>query len=259
SLRTKIDFTAEPVTAIEGVVDSVVGDAIRGWAVRKYLRSGLIRGGLKIQVRCDGVVIGEVVGDRPRMDVARELRCDPHVAFEFRLPPHCRTGQEFTFSFRAMPEVHELVGSPMSVKYRSLDSDDDLRALAATVGELCVRAFKVQRQVRDLVPPTEATVENYDEWARRYQARLRGRLVSGEPPLGSAPLVSVIMTTYRTNPAHVVAAIQSVVAQTYTNWELIIVDDGSDSPALFACLKGYAASDARISCIFQRNNRGISA
>jgi GT2 family glycosyltransferase len=254
----ELEFTAEPVTSIDGVVDGLQGDSIRGWAVRKHHKTAGLEGHLTVQVLCNGIVAGEILADQPRMDVAREYRCDPCVGFEYNLPQHCRNGLEFEFVFKVLPEGETLAGCPLAVKHRSKENADDLRALSDTVSDLCAKAFKLQRQVRDILPVADATVLNYDGWARRYQSRLRTRMAAAGPLPEDAPLVSVIMPTFQTNLAHLTAAIESVQAQTYINWELIIVDDGSRQPALTACLKNYATIDNRISCVLSRENRGIS-
>lgn len=61
---------------------------------------------------------------------------------------------------------------------------------------------------------------------------------------GVEGLVSVIMPTY--NAAKFVAdSIESIIAQTYTNWELIITDDKSSDDTI-DILRRYAARDSRI-------------
>lgn len=70
----------------------------------------------------------------------------------------------------------------------------------------------------------------------------------------SAPLVSVITPTYNQEP-YIAACIESVLAQTYSNWEQIIVDDGSTDKTADV-IHGF--SDARIRFIRQ-SNRGIEA
>lgn len=59
-----------------------------------------------------------------------------------------------------------------------------------------------------------------------------------------SPLVSVVMPCY--NAANFIGdSIDSVIQQTYANWELIIVDDGSRDNSL-EVIKKYAALDSRV-------------
>lgn len=70
------------------------------------------------------------------------------------------------------------------------------------------------------------------------------------------PKVSVIMPAY--NAARFVeTAIRSVMAQTLTQWELLVLDDGSqdDTCAIVSCL---AAEDPRIHLIPNEKNMGVA-
>jgi glycosyltransferase involved in cell wall biosynthesis len=58
------------------------------------------------------------------------------------------------------------------------------------------------------------------------------------------PLISVCMPVYNTE-RYIAEAVESILAQTYRDFEFIIVDDGSSDRSL-AILKRYAAQDARI-------------
>ena len=69
------------------------------------------------------------------------------------------------------------------------------------------------------------------------------------------PKISVIMPVYRTE-ATVAAAIESVLAQTEPDFELVCVDDGSPDRA-GEILASYAAKDPRIR-VFTQENRGLS-
>lgn len=70
----------------------------------------------------------------------------------------------------------------------------------------------------------------------------------------TGPLVSVVMPVYRAGPMADVA-IRSVLAQSWRNLELIIVDDGSPGHYL-APLERWAAADPRIRLIRCAKNRG---
>lgn len=70
------------------------------------------------------------------------------------------------------------------------------------------------------------------------------------------PRISVIIPVY--NREHLIAcAIDSVVNQTETDWELIIVDDGSEDATGRICDQ-YAEADPRLH-VLHTKNRGVSA
>lgn len=71
------------------------------------------------------------------------------------------------------------------------------------------------------------------------------------------PLVSIVTPAYN-GENYLDETIRSVIAQTYPNWELIIVDDGSKDGTA-AIVKGWAEKDPRIKYIYQENQRMASA
>lgn len=69
------------------------------------------------------------------------------------------------------------------------------------------------------------------------------------------PVISVIVPVYKVEP-YLRQCIDSILAQTYTNFELILVDDGSPDNCGAICDE-YAARDSRIVVIHQEN-QGVS-
>ena len=70
-------------------------------------------------------------------------------------------------------------------------------------------------------------------------------------------LISVIMAAYNAENT-VASAIKSVLGQTYQNFELLIIDDGS-SDLTAAIVKDFAVRDERIRLIANAQNSGVSA
>jgi glycosyltransferase involved in cell wall biosynthesis len=79
----------------------------------------------------------------------------------------------------------------------------------------------------------------------------------------SSPRVSVLMLTFN-RPKFISRAIESIVAQSFTNWELIVVHDGPNEE-IAAILKGWEAREPRVRYIrrlekgniAQANNHGL--
>ncbi len=71
-----------------------------------------------------------------------------------------------------------------------------------------------------------------------------------------SPLISIITPNY--NCARFIAqTIESVLAQTYTNWEMLIVDDCSTDGS-YEIAQGYAEKDSRIKVFRNEKNSGTA-
>ncbi|MEP7278869.1 MAG: glycosyltransferase family A protein [Bacteroidota bacterium] len=70
----------------------------------------------------------------------------------------------------------------------------------------------------------------------------------------TTPLVSVLMTAYN-REKYIAEAIESVLASSYTNFELIITDDGSGDNTV-AIAKKYEAADTRVKLYINETNLG---
>lgn len=75
--------------------------------------------------------------------------------------------------------------------------------------------------------------------------------------LARRPSFSVVTPVYNVAPRYLEAAIASVIAQWYPDWELVLVDDASTDPETRACLDRIA--DPRITVRRQERNGGIAA
>jgi teichuronic acid biosynthesis glycosyltransferase TuaG len=71
------------------------------------------------------------------------------------------------------------------------------------------------------------------------------------------PLVSIIMPTYNTEK-YIRYSIESVISQTYLNWELIIIDDGSTDNTVII-VNEFIKKDSRIRYIYQNNAKQARA
>jgi GT2 family glycosyltransferase len=73
------------------------------------------------------------------------------------------------------------------------------------------------------------------------------------------PLISILVPTYNTDLGFLKDCVESVQAQSYDNWELILVDDASPNQEVRDAIKGFADTDERIRYEFCKKNGHISA
>lgn len=73
----------------------------------------------------------------------------------------------------------------------------------------------------------------------------------------SKPKISVLMAVYNENPTYLKRAIQSILNQTFSNFEFIIIDDNSNKQT-HSALKSYTKKDVRITLIKNKKNLGLT-
>ena len=73
----------------------------------------------------------------------------------------------------------------------------------------------------------------------------------------SLPKISIVMAAYN-EERDIEKALDSILAQTFTDWELIIIDDGS-TDATAPIIQGYADKDSRIKLVCNETNLELSA
>lgn len=74
--------------------------------------------------------------------------------------------------------------------------------------------------------------------------------------MNKVPKISVIVPVYKAE-AYLHRCVDSIIAQTFTDWELLLVDDGSPDRSGDICDE-YASKDARIR-VFHKENGGVSS
>lgn len=100
--------------------------------------------------------------------------------------------------------------------------------------------------------------EGYQRWIRMNEPGPRELAEQRDHIFTSRPRISIIVPTWNTPRAQFQAMIQSVLEQTYDNWELCIADGGSSDATFRKVLRRLAAQDARIRLTLLPGNRGIS-
>jgi GT2 family glycosyltransferase len=106
-----------------------------------------------------------------------------------------------------------------------------------------------------------APLTEYQEWLQRHRASTDDldRMHQEARRFATQPLLSVIMPVYDTSALWLTEAVESVLAQAYENWELLLIDDGSSATDLVNALPALAARDQRIVLDRTPKNEGISA
>lgn len=93
----------------------------------------------------------------------------------------------------------------------------------------------------------------YKNWINKYNHFLNRQ------PANKSLCFSIVVPVYNANLLWLDEAINSVINQSYSNWELCIADDCSTDPQVKVALKAYASNNPKIKVTFREANGHISA
>ena len=258
-MMPELHFCLTRQLRIEGVLDGLVDGLIQGWVLTVDQRNNAKLGGARVLVSAQGQPIAEIVADQFRGDVAEALGCDPACGFSFVLPQALRLGRRVKLDFHVIPERVQLRGAPIEITVPTAQERSQIAAMIERTDEMFRFAYNLRRDLKAALPADRFSLADYRSWAAQNDPLILPRSTIRYGVRLDEPRVSVLCPVYRPVLAEFLAAIDSVLAQTYANWELILVDDASRDDALSITLAELTKLDPRIKLITQPKNSGIAA
>ena len=178
ALRPSFTFADTPLVTVQGNVDGLVHNALRGWVLRRVGRDPVAQARCDILITCENVKIAQIKADRFRRDVGNVLGCDPNCGFEFTVPHAFQKNFSQTFRFFLLPEMIELNNSPFVTATVSDFLEGKLVSIASDMSRMYADMERLRREITSLLPSQGYHLGDYDRWARRYYENLRARVAA---------------------------------------------------------------------------------
>lgn len=99
---------------------------------------------------------------------------------------------------------------------------------------------------------------SYDKWLPKHLPTQAELAKQRETTFELNPKISIVVPLYKTPKNYLAEMIESVKAQTYSNWELCLSDGSGENSPIEDVLKKYQAEDERIKVVFNNQQLRIS-
>lgn len=155
----------------------------------------------------------------------------------------------------------ELIAKRSSVAHKRMEKIRDLMNMETVHVAL---EFWKENGLRALVKKSAHKLQgidndyDYSEWYDLTKPTEEELEAQRNEKFENPPLLSVVIPVYKTPERYLREMIDSIIAQTYTNWELCIADGSPKGQDVSRVLKSYAQKDERIRFQVLGENRGIS-
>jgi len=240
-------------------VDGIRGGALVGWALRTRERDRRKVGSVRILVSAAGQPLAELVANVFRPDVALALGSEAACGFSFPISQELIDSGIHSITVRSLPDLRPLVGSPAALDLRGQIRGSEAKLFSDDIDELFKIAYRMKIRIDEATVEDRYPLAEYSRWFKRARIHARQRCVAkfGKQETNLTK-ISIVCPVYRPDLVAFQATLDSVRAQSHQNWELILVDDGSEDASLGKVGAQYAKLDARVKWMSLRNNVGIS-
>ena len=146
-----------------------------------------------------------------------------------------------------------------SAELRTLLNTKTFR-LSAGIRSLWARARGNRQPTHTRARSTPVAANSYQDWVRAFDTLSeedRKRLGAKISDLTQRPTFSILMPVFNPEAGHLRQAIESVLDQTYPDWELCIADDASTAGHVRSLLEEYRQRDGRIRVVYRPTNGHI--
>ena len=241
---------------------------------------------------------GRWISMRFRLRVARDEWSSPRLSFDLGTGDFAAFEIQFPRSTAAQPEIELLFNVPSEIcsarlspiarpgrfelgdatvnvvekpraigrMLRVIASVDGVgravRMLADTITPLGDPASRWEARHRIVSRYMEVRLgeKSYLNWIKTFEFdhRSAAELAWERRSWRCTPTISIVLPVYNTPQAFLRAALDSVLEQTYPNWELCVADDCSSEPHVRTILSEYAERDRRIRVVYRETNGHIS-
>lgn len=243
--------------AVIGAVDAASAFEVRGWAADLCEKSTPVL----LEFYADSAFIGSVACETFRPDVQDLIGGSGNFGFCHRISTAHRAAFASGRTLIAIDSIsREQIGAPAIVH---LDVAKDWDLIAETRRELSeIRKVidRLEAKLPEIGRKASVPIIAYGEYWERFY-RLPSDLLFEQRRWSRQfrykPLISVIVPTWKSDTRLLQRAIESVLAQSYEHWELILSDDASGWDELRSLLSRYK-DERRIHWIENVEHRGIA-
>ena len=189
------------------------------------------------------------------VDVIPELSSDAKCGFEIYVPD--KGGSKLTLKLSADGRESTYVATLDKIRHGENGQD------TANIFQKTLRYWKnygLKNTIKKVCQKLSGQRDygNYEDFLKKYGVKEEELARQRQEVFENGPCFSIAVPLYQTKEKYLREMIESVQAQTYTNWELCLADGSGREHSLQPVVGEYIAKDKRIKYCLLDSNEGIA-